>query len=230
VKKGIVDDRLYPTVAIVDPILMATLPSHLTSTTGLDAFTHAVEAYVGLGANSFSDAFAMRAIRLLIEYLPKAFANGDDLYAREQVAKASTLAGIAMDQAGLGIIHAMSSPAASYYDIAHGLSNAVLLPHGMRFNVIACPEKLAQVAHSFGINVTGMSAKEAAYRGVEAVEGFCRELQAPVTYEGYSPTLEQIERFGREAAATLLARNNPRKVKPEDCVEIFKRVFSIAKS
>ncbi|KUO49412.1 MAG: hypothetical protein APF76_08555 [Desulfitibacter sp. BRH_c19] len=225
VKKGIVNDYLYPTVAIVDPALIRSLPPHLTSTTGLDALTHAIEAYVGLGANSFSDALAFEAIKLIGEYLPIAFANGDDMLAREQVAKASTLAGMAMDQAGLGMVHAMSSPVASYYDVPHGLANAVLLPHAMKFNVSAAPEKFASIAKFFGIDTSGLSSIEAAHEVVEKVRQFCLELKIPDKYYDYTPTQEEMELFGKEAAETFLARNNPIKLESEACVNIFNKVF-----
>ena len=227
VKKGIVNDYLYPTVAIVDPFLMKSLPPHLTSTTGLDALTHAIEAYTGMGSTPFSDAFACEAIKLIAQYLPRAFKNGEDMLAREQVANASSLAGIAMDQAGLGIVHAMSSPVASYYDVPHGLANAVLLPHAMRFNLEVAPEKFANIARLFGEETSGISSLEAAHKAVDRVNQFCLELQIPDKYYEYTPTIEEIKQFGKEASETFLARNNPKKVEPESCVKIFRKVFDV---
>jgi alcohol dehydrogenase len=225
VKKGIVSDRLFPAVAIVDPNLMKSLPAQLTATTGMDALTHAIEAYVGLNANSFTDSYALEAIRLLAKYLPKAFANGENIYAREQVAKASTLAGIAMDQAGLGIVHALSSPLSSHYDVPHGLSNAVLLPYGMKFNLIAAPEKFAQITRCFGVDDAGLRLKEKAALAVKLVQELCEEINIPQKLSDYFQAPGDIERFGEEAAKTFLVRNNPRQVNPIDCETIFREVL-----
>ncbi|WP_227764906.1 iron-containing alcohol dehydrogenase family protein [Zhaonella formicivorans] len=224
-KKGIGNDALFPKAALVDPELMVSLPPQITAFTGMDALTHAIEAYVGLGANPATDAWALQAIELLVEYLPKAFANGADLEAREKVALASSMAGAAMDQAGLGFIHAMSGPLSSYYDVPHGLSNAVLLPYGMQFNLIAAPKKMARIAQLFGVDTFGMSLREAAQAAVDAVEQLCRDLEIPADLSSYCQAEEDIEKFAVEAINMFLMRNNPRRPRVSDCADVFRKVL-----
>jgi alcohol dehydrogenase class IV len=224
-KKGVNLDEFFPIAALIDAELMVSLPPAITSTTGMDALTHAIEAFVGLGSNPVTDAWALEAIELLGEYLPKAFANGANIEAREKVALASSLAGIAMDQAGLGFIHAMSGPLSSYYDVPHGLSNAVLLPYGMQFNLIAVPEKMARIAAALGIDTYGMSVREAAQAAVDAVEDLCWDLEIPGDMSEYLRKEEDIELFAEEALNMFLMRNNPRKPSLKDCVEVFRSVL-----
>lgn len=224
-KKGIGNDALFPRAALVDAELMATLPASITSVTGMDALTHAIEAYIGLGSNPATDAWALEAIELLADYLPKAFANGADIEAREKVALASSLAGAAMDQAGLGFIHSLSGPLSSYYDVPHGLSNAVLLPYGMQFNLIAVPEKMARIASILGVDTAGMSLREAAQAAVDAVQDLCWDLEIPTDLSSYFESEEDIDKFAQEALNMFLMRNNPRKPNVRDCAEVFRSVL-----
>jgi len=224
-KKGVNLDEFFPKAALIDAELMLSLPPAITSTTGMDALTHAIEAYVGLGSNPVTDAWALEAIELLAEYLPKAFANGSNLEAREKVALASSLAGVAMDQAGLGFVHAMSGPLSSYYDVPHGLSNAVLLPYGMQFNILAVPEKMARIAAALGVDTYGMSIREAAQAAVDAVQDLCWDLEIPDDLSEYFKKEEDIELFAGEALNMFLMRNNPRKPSLKDCVEVFRSVL-----
>ncbi|HHU31445.1 MAG: iron-containing alcohol dehydrogenase family protein [Zhaonellaceae bacterium] len=224
-KKGVNLDEFFATAALIDAELMVSLPPAITSTTGMDALTHAIEAYIGLGSNPVTDAWAIQAIELLAEYLPKAFANGANIEAREKVALASSLAGVAMDQAGLGFVHAMSGPLSSYYDVPHGLSNAVLLPYGMQFNLIAVPEKMARIAVALGVDTYGMSVKEAAQAAVDAVQELCWDLEIPEDMSEYFKKEEDIELFAKEALNMFLMRNNPRKPSLKDCAEVFRSVL-----
>jgi alcohol dehydrogenase class IV len=224
-KKGVNLDEFFATAALIDAELMVSLPPAITSTTGMDALTHAIEAYIGLGSNPVTDAWAIQAIELLAEYLPKAFANGANIEAREKVALASSLAGVAMDQAGLGFVHAMSGPLSSYYDVPHGLSNAVLLPYGMQFNLIAVPEKMARIAVALGVDTYGMSVKEAAQAAVDAVQELCWDLEIPKDMSEYFKKEEDIELFAKEALNMFLMRNNPRKPSLKDCAEVFRSVL-----
>ncbi|MGI9953403.1 iron-containing alcohol dehydrogenase [Moorellaceae bacterium AZ2] len=223
-KKGINSERLLPAAAFIDPELMITLPPFVTAITGMDALTHAVEALVARGSNPVTDAWAVEAIRLLGQSLRRAFAVGDDLKARESVALASTLAGAAMDQAGLGIVHALAGPLCSYYDIPHGLANAVLLPWGMEYNLVAVPEKYACVASLLGRKAGGdvwANAKEA----VDAVRELLEDLELPGDLAAYLQEEGDIPRFAQEAAAMFIARPNPRPVTPAACEAILRKVL-----
>jgi alcohol dehydrogenase len=224
-KKGIKRDDLFAHAAIIDPSLMVSMPPHITSTTGIDAFTHAYEAYVGLGSNPVTDAWAEEAMQLLIEFLPRAFVNGGDIEAREQVALAAVLAGVAMDQAGLGFIHSCSGPVASYYNVPHGLSNAVFLPYALRFNMLAKLDKHVAIAEMFGMDTTGLSKREAAELAIDAVCVFLSDLNIPEGLFDYFEKEEDIPVFAQSACDMFLMRNNPRKPRPEELIPIFEAIL-----
>lgn len=138
----IVSWRNLPSVSINDPLLMLGKPAPLTAATGMDALTHAVEAYISKDANPVTDAAAIQAIRLIARNLRQAVALGSNLKARENMAYASLLAGMAFNNANLGYVHAMAHQLGGLYDMPHGVANAVLLPHVARYNLIANPENL----------------------------------------------------------------------------------------
>lgn len=225
VKKGVGGDFFFAKAALIDPEIMQSMPPFITATTGMDALTHAVEAYVGVNNHPFTNALALEAISLLMKYLPMAYANGDDLEAREYVGLAAAMAGLAMDQSGLGVIHSMSGPLTSHYDVAHGLSNAVLLTHGMRYNVETVPERYARVAQAMGVKVEGLSALEAAYKSIEKVEALCAALNIPANLCDCFQAEEHITQFADEACKMFLMRNNPRVPTVEEIAEIFVKVL-----
>ncbi|MGL6196552.1 MAG: iron-containing alcohol dehydrogenase, partial [Thermoguttaceae bacterium] len=146
VKMAIVDWRITPLVAINDPLLMVGMPADLTAATGMDALTHAVEAYISTIATPVTDACAEKAVELIFKYLRRAVANGQDMEARDGMAYAEYLAGMAFNSAVLGYVHAMAHQLGGFYDLPHGECNAVLLPHVTEFNLIAAVDKLARLA------------------------------------------------------------------------------------
>lgn len=225
-KKGINDREIFPRKAIVDPELMTTLPPYLTAITGMDALTHAVEAYLGLGANPMTDALAARAIELIGDYLPRAYAHGQDLEARYNMALASMLAGVAMDQAGLGIVHSLASPLCTYLHLSHGLANSILLPHGMKFNLIAREEKMARIAGILGADRELLSRREAAEMAIELVRGLQEDLGLTEKMEEVLAVEPDLEQYGQNAANMFLIRNNPRQATAEDCTQLFARIFA----
>jgi alcohol dehydrogenase len=222
VKKGINSDRLFPRAALVDPELMTGLPPRLTAATGLDALSHAVEAYVGINANSATDAWALEAIKLIGRSLWRACGCGTDLGAREDMAVASTLAGAAMDQAGLGIVHSMAGPLCTHFHLPHGEANTVLLPYGMRFNLMARPERFATIASALGCQTTGLSPWEAGLKAVEAVDQLIRESGLDVNLAAYGLSAADADLIaeGTEEMMFLL-RNNPRLPSRQECREVF---------
>lgn len=228
-KKGTGSDFFFARAALLDPELMVSLPPHLTAATGVDALTHAIEAYVGRNSQAFTDGLALEAISILNEYLPLAFADGSNLLAREKVAVAASMAGLAMDQSGLGIVHAMSGPLSSYYDVPHGLSNAVGLPYGMAYNLIASPSRFARIAEALGVDTSRMSLREAGEAAVERVEELLDDLQIPVDLNDYfvkfGGNVEDVHRFAVEACNMFLMKNNPRVPEVSDVEGIFEAML-----
>ena len=179
VKFVIVSWRNLPSVSINDPLLMIGKPAALTAATGMDALTHAVEAYISKDANPVTDAAAMQAIRLIARNLRQAVALGSNLQARENMAYASLLAGMAFNNANLGYVHAMAHQLGGLYDMPHGVANAVLLPHVARYNLIANPEKFADIAELMGENITGLSTLDAAEKAIAAITRLSMDIGIP---------------------------------------------------
>ena len=176
VKMAIVDWRVTPGIALDDPLLMVGMPPALTAATGMDALTHAVEAYVSTIATPMTDACAEKAIRLIFQYLRRAVANGQDIEAREGMCFAQYLAGMAFNNASLGHVHAMAHQLGGFYDLPHGECNAILLPHVEKFNLIAKVDEFAEMAKWMDQNIEGLSARDAAEKALDAI----RQLSADV--------------------------------------------------
>ncbi|MFN7950103.1 MAG: aldehyde dehydrogenase family protein [bacterium] len=168
-KVFVVDEKLFPDVAILDPELLATLPRRMTASTGFDALTHAIEAATSRISNPISDSQALHAIRLIARWLPVCVENGADLEARGQMQSAATLAGFAVASAQVGLVHSMSHSIGARCGVPHGTGNGILLPHVMRFNVGACVDKMARVAEALGATRDGMSEREKADAAADAV-------------------------------------------------------------
>lgn len=171
VKMAIVDKHIIPIIAVNDPLVMHAMPKGLTASTGMDALTHAIEAYVSTAATPVTDACAQKAIELIVESLEAAVADGTDGVARENMAYAEYLAGMAFSNASLGYVHAMAHQLGGFYDLPHGVCNAVLLPHVQNFNKKVCAERLSDVARFMGIDITGMDHLQAADSAIEYIKG-----------------------------------------------------------
>ncbi|QGY40277.1 iron-containing alcohol dehydrogenase [Pseudodesulfovibrio cashew] len=175
-KMVLLDGKLLPNAAIIDPQLMVGLPPFITAATGMDAMTHAVEAFISVAASEYTDAMAIGAIKLIFKYLRRAVANGNDIEAREKMAYAQTMAGIAFSNGGLGLVHSMAHPLSAFYNIAHGDANALLLPTIIDFNKLACREKLAEIALASGMTDLGPNPEDAA---VEALQRLNDDVNIP---------------------------------------------------
>lgn len=149
-KKFFVDPKYVPIATALDPELLKSLPAHMTAAVGMDALTHAIEAYTSRNNFTDTDRDAAMAIKLLFDYLPSAYTNGEDLKAREMVAQASFLAGYAFSKSSLGYVHAISHQISAHYDTPHGLTNAIILPRVLRFNKTACVERFAKLEIMLG--------------------------------------------------------------------------------
>lgn len=221
-KGGMNGDPLYPEVALLDPELTVSVPPHITASTGIDAFTHAIESFVSTQAHPVSEMYAVEAMRLISANLAKAYAHGGNLEARSNMLLGSLLAGKALATAGVGLVHAMAYPLGGMFGIAHGLANAVLLPYVLQYNLIGAPEKYAQVAAIMGCDTKGMSGKEAARAVVEAVYELNMEIGIPATLAELNVPAEQIPEMARIAlTVTRPVENNPRRPTLAEVMEVY---------
>ncbi|MFN3887497.1 MAG: L-threonine dehydrogenase [Aquabacterium sp.] len=179
VKMAIVDKHTTPVLSVNDPELMAGMPASLTAATGMDALTHAIEAYVSTAATPITDACALQAITLVGRHLRQAVRHGDDLIAREQMAYAQFLAGMAFNNASLGYVHAMAHQLGGFYDLPHGVCNAILLPHVQAFNARVAARRLADVGQALGVDVRGLDAQAGADCALQAIRQLAQDVGIP---------------------------------------------------
>ena len=218
-KKFVVDAKLIPTAAALDANMLKSLPPHFTAATGMDALTHAIEAYTSV--NRFSDAErdAKLAVKLLLEHLPEAYENGDNLQARDFVALASFLAGYAFNKSGLGYVHAISHQVSAHYNTPHGLANAVILPRVMRFNKPSVSARFAELERAVGGSVIG-SDEQLAQRFIDRIESLGRVLDIPqglseLKQEHFSTIAENARKEARSFYAV------PKLMSQAQCLEIL---------
>ena len=225
VKFVIVSWRNLPLVSFNDPMLMVKKPAGLTAATGMDALTHAVEAYVSKDANPVTDAAAIQAIKLIAQNLRQAVALGENLVARENMAYASLLAGMAFNNANLGYVHAMAHQLGGLYDMPHGVANAMLLPHVEKYNLISNPQKFADIAEFMGENIDGLSVMEAAEKAIDAMFKLSADIGIPASLKEMGVKEEDFEYMAKMALKDGNAFSNPRKGNEKDIISIFKAAF-----
>jgi alcohol dehydrogenase len=222
VKYGVVDWRLMPIVAINDPVLMASMPSGMTAATGMDALTHAVEAYVSVAHNPVSDCCALGAVELVAKYLRPAVANGQNIEARDKMSYAEFLAGMAFNSASLGLVHAMAHQPGGKLNLPHGVCNAICLPIVCEFNMIAIPERYAEVARALGEDVTGLTTMEAAGKGVAAMRQLSKDIGIPSGLAQLGAKESDVPVLAELAMKDPCIFTNPRAASAKDVVELFK--------
>jgi len=222
VKMALVDWKVTANVAINDPELMKSMPPALTAATGMDALTHAVEAYVSTIATPTTDASALMAIELIAKYLRPAVANGEDMVARDMMAHAEYLAGIAFNNASLGYVHAMAHQLGGFYNLPHGICNAILLPRVEKFNLIAAPERFARIAATLGENIDGLSTIEAADKAIEAIKRLSVDVGIPATIKELGAKEEDIPTLVENAMKDICGLTNPRTATKDDITAIYK--------
>jgi alcohol dehydrogenase len=225
-KGGMNGDPLYPDAALLDPTLTVSLPPHVTAATGIDAFTHALEAYVSTQAHSISDMYAIEAIDLISSNLGPAYANGNNLAARSAMLMGSLLGGKALAMAGVGLVHAMAYPLGGMFNTPHGLANAILLPYVVEYNLIGNPEKYATVAEIMGYDTDGLSAREAAMLTVEAIHQLNEDIGIPASLNALDIPTDDIPEMARIAlTVTRPVENNPRQPSLEDVIGVYEAAF-----
>ncbi|BBO85727.1 alcohol dehydrogenase [Desulfosarcina ovata subsp. sediminis] len=225
VKMAIVDWRVTPNVAIDDPLLMVGMPPALTAATGMDALTHAVEAYVSTLATPVTDACALKAIELVASYLRAAVANGGDMEARDKMCYAQYLAGMAFNNASLGHVHAMAHQLGGFYDLPHGVCNAILLPHVSRFNLIAKMDRFADIAVAMGENIEGLSTRAAAEMALEAIGTLSADIGIPSGLKELGVSKDDLPIMAENAQKDACGLTNPRCPTLEDVIDIYKNAL-----
>ncbi|MDD7909498.1 MULTISPECIES: L-threonine dehydrogenase [Pseudovibrio] len=222
IKMAIVDKNTTPLISVNDPELMVGKPASLTAATGMDALTHAIEAYVSVAATPITDACALKGIELIQLYLRKAVENGKDIEAREQMAYAQFLAGMAFNNASLGYVHAMAHQLGGFYDLPHGVCNAILLPHVERYNAQVCPERLRDVAKAMGVDVAGMSAEEGAEAALVAIQQLSKDIGIPAGLTELGVKEEDFPTLTENALKDACGLTNPKQATPEEITAIYK--------
>ena len=220
-----VDPNDIPVLAIIDAELMATMPKGLTAATGMDALTHAIEGYITKGAWELSDMFELKAIELIAKHLPAATANGKDMTAREGMALAQYVAGMAFSNVGLGCVHSMAHPLGARFDIAHGVANALLLPIVMEYNLPAAKGKYAEIAKAMGVDISAMGADDAAAAAVKAVKELSVSLGIPQTLREIGIPEAALPQLAKDAFADVCTGGNPREITEADILELYKIAY-----
>jgi alcohol dehydrogenase len=225
VKMAIVDWRVTPKISINDPDLMVGMPPALTAATGMDALTHAIEAYVSTAATPLTDSAALMAIELVSQYLPIAVANGTNMEAREKMAYAQFLAGMAFNNASLGYVHSMAHQLGGYYNLPHGVCNAILLPHVEQFNLIGCADRLRDVAAAMGENVDGLSVFDAAQKAIDSIKKLSSSIGIPSGLKELNVKEEDFEIMAKNAKVDACQFTNPRTATLQQVIQIFKNAM-----
>ena len=220
-----VDPNDIPAIAIVDAELMYTLPKGLTASTGLDALTHAIEGLITKGAWEMSDMFEIKAIEMIARYLETAVFEPTNAEARNGMAVAQYIAGMAFSNVGLGVVHGMAHPLGAIFDIPHGVANALLLPVIMEFNAPAALSKYVDIAKAMNVYKDGMSREEAAKAAVEAVKALSVKVGIPQHLSELGIKEEDLPRLAASAIADVCTPGNPREVTEEIILELYKKAF-----
>ena len=216
VKMAIVDQHTTPIFSVNDPELMLDMPADLTAATGMDALTHAIEAYVSIAATPITDACALKAVSLIGQYLRRAVADGHDLEAREQMVYAQFLAGMAFNNASLGYVHAMAHQLGGMYDLPHGVCNAVLLPHVQAFNASVASARLSDVALALGASVADAASALTAIRVLAADVGI------PAGLAQLGVKVEDIPLLAQNALKDACGLTNPLAANQDQIMAIFR--------
>ncbi|GIU09034.1 L-threonine dehydrogenase [Shewanella morhuae] len=221
IKMAIVDKHTTPLLSVNDPELMLKKPAGLTAATGMDALTHAVEAYVSIAANPITDACAIKAIELIQANLVNAVENGQDINAREQMAYAQFLAGMAFNNASLGYVHAMAHQLGGFYDLPHGVCNALLLPHVQQYNAQVVPARLKDIAKAMGVDVLSLSDEQGAAAAITAIKKLSVAVKIPENLTLLGVKAEDIPTLADNALKDACGFTNPKQATHAEICQIF---------
>lgn len=224
-KKGVVSPHLVPDAAFVDPLLTLSVPPDVTAATGLDALTHCIEAYANKFAHPIVDACALQGVKLISGNLLRAVRKGADTEARAALALGSLYGGLCLGPVNTAAVHALSYPLGGRFHIAHGVSNAVLLPHVLRFNFSAAPDRYAHISMALGVNGNG-SVLSTAEHGVEFLDQLSRNCGVPGKLSAFGIPRSAIPELAKAAMqVTRLLKNNVRVLTEMDAVRIYEAAY-----
>jgi len=221
IKMAIVDKHTTPILSVNDPELMLAKPAGLTAATGMDALTHAIEAYVSIAATPITDACAIKAIELVAANLIDAVENGKNLHAREQMAYAQFLAGMAFNNASLGYVHAMAHQLGGFYNLPHGVCNALLLPYVQQYNIQVSAARLKDVAKAMGIDVTTLDDEQGANAAITAIKSLAKTVNIPANLTELGVKAEDIPTLADNALKDACGFTNPKQATHEEICQIF---------
>lgn len=224
-KLSIIDEDAIPDVAVDDPMLMLGMPGKLTAATGMDALTHAVEAYVAKDRNHITDCTALKSIELINKYLLRAYKKGDDIEAREGMVYAQYLAGMAFSNSGLGLVHAMAHQLGGMYNFPHGLCNAVLLPYIVNFNIKGPYKCYAHIAKIINICSENMPDKTASKALVRYILNLNREMDIPRTIKELGVKYEDCGKLAKMAMLDPSLQMNPVEIGEAEIMELYEAAF-----
>lgn len=219
-----VDVHDIPVCAIIDPDLMQGMPKGLAASTGMDALTHAMEGYITKAGWLIPDMFHINAMALIYKNLEAAALEKNDL-AIEKMAYAQYIAGMGFSNVGLGIVHSMAHSLGAFFDTPHGVANALLLPHVLRFNGKVCPELFRNMGRAFGLPMDGTSDEEAVNKVADAVADLSRRLGIPQTLRELEIPEEMISQLANQAINDACTPGNPREVTVDDIINIYKAAY-----
>lgn len=224
-KVGVISPFLVPDAAYIDPLLTVSLPKNITAATGIDALTHCLEAYTNKFAHPFVDLYALEGIRIIAKYLKRACDDGNDLEARKQVALGSMYGGMCLGPVNTAAVHALSYPLGVEFHIPHGLSNALLLPYVMEFNIEANADKYERIAEVLGADKKSNS-RETALEGVKILKQLIIDCGLPISLSQAGVKEESIAQLAEGAIKVQrLLKNNIREIAVDDAIAIYKAAF-----
>jgi len=224
-KKGVVSRHLIPDAAVIDPVLTTTVPPMTTAATGFDALIHCIEAYANRNAHTVTDLYALEGIRLIAANLLKAVRDGNNLDARTALALGSLYGGLCLGPVGTGAVHALAYPLGGQFRVAHGVANAVLAPHVLRFNLSAAPERYAEIALALGVE-QGPNAFTTAERGIALLAELLKASGLPDRLSALGLAADTIPELARAAMqVTRLLKNNVRPLTEADAIQIYKQAW-----
>ncbi|HAT4143089.1 L-threonine dehydrogenase [Clostridium perfringens] len=225
IKMALVDKHLTPIIAVNDPMLMLAMPKSLTAATGMDALTHAIEAYVSTAATPITDACAEKAIELISNYLVNAVENGQDVEARDMMAYAEYLAGMAFNNTSLGYVHAMAHQLGGFYNLPHGVCNAILLPHVQEYNKSTSASRLAKIAKIMGGNIEELTDEQGADLCIDMIKSLSQTIGIPEGLGVLGVKESDFETLATNALNDACSLTNPRKGNLEEVIAIFKKAM-----